>query len=219
MTIDYELFTQTLKFYLMKHPAIVDEDLIRYWFLCIHNTNPIIEVAYKPNKKQHNYLKINPAHQQIFTSKKACADLYYANTDTVFEFKYHRKTDYSNNCTTTKIGCAFRDLNRLSILDNKEKYFVYVFDNQMRNYFINKDIGSSTPHFYFNTKTITKASKFVINGNNPLSSYTQKEFVKNAFSGFSQSAHSFHSLNYTLEVVYISPIPDTDFILLVYKIR
>ena len=202
----------------MKHPAIVDEDLIRYWFLCIHNTNPIIEVAYKPNKKQHNYLKINPAHQQIFTSKKACADLYYADTDTVFEFKYHRKTDYSNNCTTTKVGTAFKDINRLSILENREKYFIYVFDDQMAGYYSNNSNKSKDfPQYYFDLDCIKTGYTFNINKTTAPSQYSIT-FRENAFLGFLKSAQSFNSFGYCMTVEFAGKIPDTKFNMIVYKI-
>lgn len=54
--------------------------------------------------------------------------------EVVIEFKYHKKVDRSTTCKTTNMGEVFRDVNRLSSLENKEKYFIYVFDQEMKDY-------------------------------------------------------------------------------------
>jgi hypothetical protein len=120
---------------------IVTEDLIRYWFIHTHsemgNGNHSTEIPYiRYNDKGNSITPLVRKNQPVLNSNNARADLYYGDIsikgcgrkktveekDFVFEFKYHRCTRYSDCCTGTDCGSVFRDLNRLSILDNREKY-------------------------------------------------------------------------------------------------
>lgn len=220
MTIDYELFTQTLKFYLLKHPTIVNEDLIRYWFLCIHSEEPRIEVAYNPSKKTKHFLSISESFKNYFTSKKACADLYYEKTDTVIEFKFHRKTDNSNNCTTTKFGMAFGDLNRLSALSCTEKMFVYIFDDGMKKYFENETVDKrDNERYYFDLTTLKYRRRFKIGKTCRLQKHLSTTFCCNAFSSFGDSINDFSMFNYTIHLKYAKKIPSVPYYIVVYSVR
>ncbi len=99
-----------------------------------------IEVPYvvNPGRKTNgkkNYTPIKALKPTWFNSERNRADIYYSTDDMVIEVKYHRETPYSANCTTSKIGAVFNDFNRLSVIHNKEKLLVYVFDNAMKKYF------------------------------------------------------------------------------------
>ncbi|MCQ2752826.1 MAG: hypothetical protein MJ206_00980 [Bacilli bacterium] len=80
---------------------------------------------------------------QIFNKKsgrKRALDLYYNHDKQtcIFEFKYHRKGSVS---TSTDASEILLDLKRLSLLNKDEetkKYFIYVTDEIMNDYFINR---------------------------------------------------------------------------------
>lgn len=218
MRIDYTLLSQILKFHFSINNRVVDESLIRWLFICIHKiANAHIEVAYKQNKKG-TLLKIKSSFASIFLSNKSALDLYIPATNTAIEFKFHRKTDNSNNCTTTKVGTAFKDINRLSILENCEKYFIYVFDDQMAGYYSNNSNKSKDfPQYYFDLDCIKTGDTFNINKTTAPSQYSVT-FRENAFLGFFKSAQSFNSFGYCMTVEFAGKIPDTEFNMIVYKI-
>ncbi|MBQ9485459.1 MAG: hypothetical protein IJU83_01330 [Clostridia bacterium] len=192
MKINYIGFTKELDKQFLVGPHLVTECLIRYRFIKAHSAKAEIEVPYRvlPIKPTKNYLD----------SKRARVDLYYGNPeDAVFEFKYHRRTKYSDNCTATKMGSVFRDLNRLSIIDKNEKYFIYVFDDNMKNYYENIkqkiDIFKISKVKIGNTYTINTATDTVI---------TLQSIREEAFSGFNPTiVTGFKDFYYTIEVKYV----------------
>ena len=196
MKINYGTYVEELtnRFNNMAH--LVTEDLIRQLFIetqkfTIRNT--IIEKPYREllSMLSRYYSEIN---------SRARADFYYngKNEDVVIEFKYHKKVDRSTTCKTTNMGEVFRDLNRLSILENKEKYFIYVFDQEMKDYYDSQPfdilkIGKN------NTATIPASMSDYIKDEHG-------EFYKNAFSSFSDMFQDFSGFSYTVDVLYSSRI-------------
>ena len=221
---------------------IVTEDLIRYWFKNIHestNGMPYTEVPYIRLKgdesitplqiKKDVPMLIPIVHKGGKESYRVRADLYYGDIDSgdeqdedkidsVFEFKYHRRTRYSNCCTGTDCGSVFGDLNRLSILKNREKYFVYVFDDNMYDeYYKNKtqelfkifknlSVNSNNPIFV----NVGKNFDSVVFGNKfPNASKGFGEIKKGAFSQFKGNC-KFAEFKYDIKVLYSSEICKVD---------
>ncbi len=143
-------------------PHLITEDTIRALLIKAMNVNLLdieIEVPYVVNsskkiKGKKTNTPVIVSNPTWFNSERNRADIYYYSTtidngcdlcetrpiaddDMVIEVKYHRETPYSANCTTSKAGSVFNDLNRLSVIDNKQKFFVYVFDKTMKTYFDN----------------------------------------------------------------------------------
>ena len=224
-------FKTTLKDHFETEPQLVTEDAIRYWFIkeyenTVSKQTPYTEVPYKRQNKDGDYitpLKCKPSPALL--SDSARADLYYGKVDfnscqlrqgngSVFEFKYHRSTRYSDCCTGTDCGSVFRDLNRLSILENKEKYFVYVFDDVMKKYYDDKIEANHASVFDIfdvaNTgKTVNVDSGFddiIFNKNDPSKANRgYGEIKKGAFSQFDPSS-TFDKFNYEVEVLYSDEI-------------
>lgn len=181
---------------------LVTEDLIRQWFietqsLTIKNT--IIEKPYRELISKHSrfYSEIN---------SRARADLYYNGTneqtevkeEVVIEFKYHKKVDRSTTCKTTNMGEVFRDLNRLSSLENKEKYFIYVFDQEMKAYYDRQAFDILKVGNYSSAQIPSVLSKYIKDEHG--------EFYKSAFSSFSDNCQDFSYFGYTVEVLYSNHI-------------
>lgn len=177
---------------------LVTEDLIRQWFietqsLTIKNT--IIEKPYRELISKHSkfYSEIN---------SRARADLYYNGTneqtkvkeEVVIEFKYHKKVDRSTTCKTTNMGEVFRDLNRLSTLENKEKYFIYVFDQEMKDYYDKQSFDILNVGNYSSAHIPSALNKYIKDEHG--------EFYKSAFSSFSDNYQDFGYFGYAIEVLY-----------------
>ena len=205
MIIKYVDFKKELDKHFSVEKHLITEDLIRYWFIHIHGTNTIIEMPYR-------LLSIKPTKSSFLASNRARADLYYGNPeDTVIEFKYHRKSDYSSSCTATNMGSVFNDLNRLSILDNKEKYLIYVFDEEMKKYY-----EKNSP---FDILKISKAKVSPKIGINKTTDSKVaigfEEFKKQAFSGF--NCKKFEDFNYTVKISDIQKLVN-GFYLIIYRV-
>lgn len=123
-----EITEDTVRMYLYKCMLDEDNDLNHY----------ILELPYESKRTslgiKKNLLKKasnNGSHQEL--------DLFYNDEKNkfAFEIKFHRKGTSSSN-KTEKAGAIFNDLNRLNIINGKgiEKYFVYVTDDEMMNYFL-----------------------------------------------------------------------------------
>lgn len=220
---------------------IVTEDLIRYWFISAHaekgNGDPSIEIPYiRDNDNGDSITPLVRKNQPVLNSNNARADLYYGDIskkgcgrkktvdeeDFVFEFKYHRCTRYSDCCTGTDCGSVFRDLNRLSILDNREKYFVYVFDEKMRKYYDDKISANSDSAFEIfkklngekrqpvEHKVDSNFDKVIFDETNPdkVTRTGFGEINKGAFSQFNVNKDVFNNFNYKVQVLYSNKICD-----------
>lgn len=150
-------------------------------------------------------------------TKRVRADLYDEQSDTVIEFKYHKQIDTSDSCETTNMGEVFRDLNRLSLLGNAEKYLIYVFDDEMLNYYKKNAITN-----IFNIEKSDLSVPSNINGDKNL----HKEFFKTAFSSFDDEYKDFSKFSYTVKTEFsskITTVKDRDgknksFYLKIYKV-
>lgn len=212
MVIKFIDFNKKLDKHFSAEPHLVTECLIRYWFIDIHKTcvKTIKDIKIE---KPYRDLSINPKYKSYLKSEKASADLYFGNPeDAVFEFKYHRQTENSRNCTATKMGSVFRDFNRLSILDNKEKYLIYVFDKQMKDYYEN-----NSPLDIFKMSKTKIGCKYQVNAATD-KIITFKSIRDIAFSGFNPTAITgFKDFDYTIEVVYKANLVN-DYNLLIFKV-
>lgn len=207
MKINYSAFEKELALRFNTISRLITEDLIRQWFIetqCLSIKSATIEVPYiQPTKaKKKTPLVVKNSSTFKRTGKNLPhADLYIKSYDAVIEFKYHKKSPYSATCKTTNMGKVFRDLNRLSTLNNEEKYFIYVFDQEMKDYYdkhvfdilkvdtnIGKVLNSS------NIETLIKGTKTADFKNAALSSF-DKNIIK-----------SFNDFNYTAEVLYSNNI-------------
>lgn len=222
MIFNFVNFENELKTHFDNEHHLVTEDLIRYWFIGTHSSNgdAYTEVPYiRPGKTP---LVIN-ANAPKLNSERARADLYYgdidncekkndAEQDIVLEFKYHRCTRYSDCCTGTDCGSVFRDLNRLSILDNKEKYFVYVFDQKMKDYYDEKIAKNpNSAYEIFNIKNQPSGS-IKVDGSFDVTvgQWGYGEVKKGAFSQFdtNNETFTFAKFDYKVEVLHSSKITD-----------
>ena len=229
---DFSRFKDELAKHFRKEHHIVTEDLIRYWFIQTHSQNGMssTEVPYIREKEDKsitplisskNKPKLIPIiHKGGKKSYRVRADLYYGDInnnceqiegelDCVFEFKYHRRTRYSDCCTGTDCGSVFGDLNRLSILDNKEKYFVYVFDDNMYDEYYakkTKDIfslfkildGEQKSLSLFDVKNFDKD---IFNESSYVANKNFGEIKKGAFNQFKGPCR-FADFNYQVKVLY-----------------
>ena len=222
MIFDFGNFENELKKHFNKEHHLVTEDLIRYWFIGTHSSNgdaytevPYIRAGKTPLVINANAPKLN--------SDRARADLYYGDIDNckkknaveqdvVLEFKYHRCTRYSDCCTGTDCGSVFRDLNRLSILDNKEKYFVYVFDQKMKEYYDEKiKRNQKSSYEIFNIKNRPSGPiKVDASFDNIVKERGYGEVKKGAFIQFNTNnkTFTFDKFNYEVEVLYCNKITD-----------
>lgn len=202
MKINYKAFEDELALRFNNMAHLVTEDLIRQWFiekqkLTIKNT--IIEEPYREliSKRSKFYSEIN---------SRARVDLYYKGTneqtkeneEVVIEFKYHKKVDRSTTCKTTNMGEVFRDLNRLSSLENKEKYFIYVFDQEMKDYYDKQSFDILKVGNYSSAHIPSALNKYIKDEHG--------EFYKSAFSSFSDNYQDFSYFGYTVEVLYSNHI-------------
>lgn len=191
--INYEKFNDKLKAKFNNLPRLVTEDLIRFWFIESQNLSvPSVTI-----EKPYENLGIKSDFKERITSR-ARADLYDEQSDTVIEFKYHKKIKSSDSCKTTNMGEVFRDLNRLSVLNNKEKYLIYVFDSEMMDYYNKYEIANIfkiAEKLDLNIPSDIKASK-----------NSHKEFYKTAFSSFDDNCKDFSEFTYTVKTEYSNKI-------------
>lgn len=192
---------------------LITEDTIRSLLIKALNV-PVsdieIEVPYVVNSaKKTNGQKTNTPiivpNTTWFNSERNRADIYYSTDDMVIEVKYHRATPYSDSCTTSKAGEAFNDLNRLSMIDAKNKYFVYVFDDGMHDTYNNGGTHYDAKIFKDTFKSGNVAS---IDNNYPITSTSKKvkNFNENAFKTFQSVYTDFKYFDYDVQCVYNAPI-------------
>lgn len=215
-------------------PYLVTEDLIRHWFIEIHKGACRIEVPYQRNNNPKTPLKIRQnapkLKTNIYGTVRSRADLYYwgfleensrDQEDTVIEFKFHRDTLYSKCCTATNAGEVFNDLNRLSILENKEKYLVYVFDSTMKNYYDKKlachKHGAQSPMNVFNTTPNVVGNTYTVDANFDNEVASSQEFKKMAFSSFLEQ-HRFAVFRYRIKMELVNKIGTTGYYLIVAQV-
>ena len=227
--INYSDYVSQLENYFSSISKLMTEDLVRHIFVMLHNKNCAIEVPYIRTKSPITPLKVKKTKLTYFKNSLSRADLYYERgvkgitddeKDAVIEFKFHRRTKYSQNCATSKIGSVFGDLNRLSLLKNDTKYLIYVFDKNMFDYF-DKCMKPNDPRYYFNTKSLSVGSLYTIEPNpSTAPRFFEKEFSKNALRGFNSAvASDMSAFCYDIELEYCGKIPNVDYYLIAYKVH
>ena len=209
-------FTDNLQSHYKNEGYLFTEDLIRYWFVDYIRTIDLIspkgyteiEVPYsKLNLKKNCPFRLKEG-------KNRCrADLHYCGEDQVVEFKFHRSTMYSKSCTASDLGTLLNDFNRLSILDNKNKYSIYICDAFMEDYFINHH-KTHFPFLDYNN-TITTGFKYAEKF------YEIENFMdilKHAFSSFldkknyntNPSVFDLRKFKYEIKLIYKNSFVGTD---------
>lgn len=215
MNIDFKKFEDKLakKFDDMSH--LVTEDLIRYWFIQSQEreyTDAEIEVPYRRLQvaQRFNGLLYN----------RARSDLHYKNEGVVIEFKYHKRVALSTTCKTTNMGSVFNDLNRLSTLQNAEKYLIYVFDQEMYDYYKKH---SPTEILKVGSDVLSLDIREMKTGELK----EDGEFFKAALASFDEGVGGFSGFSYNVQVVLSSKIGDfldcdgkrTGFYLIAFKVN
>lgn len=185
------------------------EDYIRYVLIDTLRNNTMgskysIEIPYIRNKVN---TKFGLNKYDCFSNEKPRLDLYVQNNDSTIdtiEIKFHRKTAYSNNCTTSKAGSVFNDLNRLSVIDSKcNRYLVYVFDADMHKTLNGKCISYNSSVLSDSFKagsvlvTIDKQYHKPQNGKN-----YSKDFTNRALSSFNNHYNNFSCFSYGVECIF-----------------
>ena len=222
MVIKFSDYSACLKTHFSFEEKLITEDLIRYWFIDVHRKeyNFSIEEPYYSKKGYKTPIKYSGAK----ISDRARADLYVCDdktTDAVFEFKYHRKSERSSSCRTTNVGEVFNDLNRLSLLDNKEKYLVYVFDKEMASYYEKrgKEFDILKPTIFCKGGASCRIDKDYDGLGKGFG-----EFKKRALSSF-EKITLFMDFNYVAKEVFYDEIkitsinPEKTYYLVIYKVE
>lgn len=163
---DWSIFDNDLQNEYDRCENLFNEDLIRYIFVQSYSKmNSIktvksarIEVSYRKNSGIGTPLKLNQSVINYEELNRCRADLYYESNDEVVELKFHRRSIYSGNCTSSKLGSVLNDFNRLSVLKNNGKYSIYVCDEQMKNYF-EKHHSTLYPMFDFDNVAVCSMLK------------------------------------------------------------
>ena len=246
---DFDKLYEKIRMHLMAELNIFDDKLLRYLFVESHpkyreiNGMPYIDVLYKSVDKKGNSLtpiRINeqkPTLTVLNDSDFSKANLYYGNLigedqhaiDAVFTFICHKDKRFAKRTEPIKgkdAGEFFRELNKLAVLDNKEKYFVYVFDLSMKHYYERLmdmhcshqflEIGEGVPE----EKVVVKSKEFDewmrFNHTPGYNCFSQK-----AFSLFRR--YRFSDFDYEIETLYsnilIDGRGDNKYYLIVGKIR
>ena len=202
MKINSSTFSSKLDKEFQNVSNLITEDLIRHWFIKDQKFN----VGNVEIEKQYNLL--NKKANNITISDHSRIDLFYNSDNTAIEFKFHRKTKNSDNCSATKAGSLFRDFNRLSLLDYEDKYVVYVLDNQMLKYYKNNQAYQQVVSNLINKKTVSNLDFHNMN--------ICREFSKVAFSSF--SAKIFSQFNYNVKIEYEMQLDGGNYHLIIFRI-
>lgn len=200
MNINYIAYKSLIKREILSQIDLMTESNIRELFVYTHGGKIEIETPYiQPQKAKKKTPLLVQNNTQFKRNGKNLphADLYIEGCDAVIEFKYHKKTEYSDTAKTTNMGEVFRDLNRLSTLDNQEKYLIYVFDQEMKNYY---------DKYVFDILKVGANQGKVLNSSDIetlIKGKKTNDFKKTALSPFDYNlVKSFDDLNYTAKVLY-----------------
>lgn len=211
---DLNAFVQSLNNEFNTFPKLVTEDLIRRLYIenYCQKINSEIEIPYEDEKKR---LILRVGAKDLFSrtpkrnGKYKRADLYDKSCDYAVEFKYHKKLDTGNTAKTDNFGYIFNDMNRLSLLENKRKLLVYVFDDEMYSYYMK---NKRCPELCGEKGTTFSSSDIY-------SRTSGNEFKKRALSGFKVEYLS--NFNYSVETLfsYDFILNDSKFYLRIYEIN
>ena len=196
-TKHFESYIQLLKNKVPLYSDMMNEAVMRYYYAiseCESSEDVLMEVLISNHIEQSKISFRRKDSQCKF-------DLYYKSKkeDVAIEFKYHRNAKNSRSCTATKMGAVFSDLNRLSLLKCKKKFFIYIFDEYMKKYYKNNPKEEAS--IFLIDESINKtfsSSAFSMAG---------KEFHRVAFSGFEESI-DFKRLNYSIKKLVAEGLDD-----------
>lgn len=188
--------------------GLFTEDYIRYVLIDTLRNSKIgndykIEIPYIRNGTSTLFVLNNT---NCFSNEKSRLDLCVQSngkTEDTIEIKFHRKTAYSRNCTTSKAGSVFNDLNRLSAIDSKyNRYLVYVFDSDMHDALNNTCISYNSYVISDNFSqgsiiTINNQYHTIQNGKN-----YSKDFTNRALSSFNNQYNDFKKFNFDVKCIY-----------------
>lgn len=209
---DLNAFVQSLNNEFNTFPKLVTEDLIRRLYIENYSkeTNLKIEIPYEDQSKG---LILRDGAKDLFShtpkrnGKYKRADLYDKSCDCAVEFKYDKKLESSTTAETDNFGYVFKDMNRLSLLENKHKLLVYVFYDEMYRYYM-KD--NRCPELCGEKGTTFSSSDIYKRTNG-------KEFKKRAFDGFNVEYPPY--FDYSVEILYSYDFNDSKFYLRIYEIN
>ena len=213
MIINWESFINYLSAESIKNGQTITEAMLRYWFMegiKFSVRNLAIEESYFGSK-----IKTGSSTPQLHKPKKNVphADLYFEENGKsyVIEFKYGIGSNH-----TEMLGEVFNDLNRLSVINNDEKYFIYVFNKSMHDYCT----GRFGDCFNVNYATSVHAVNPYINPHFATWKNTKNfpdAFIAKAFHSFNE-LNDFSSFNYKIDRIICKKIPYADLYIIVYKV-
>ena len=231
---DFEKLYERIRMHLMVELHIFDEKLLRYIFVETHpkhrtiNGMPYIDVLYRSvDKKGHSLtpIRINerkPSLTVLNDSDFSKANLYYGDLsdgenkglDAVFSFIFHSEKLFSKRTELIKgkeAGEFFRELNKLAVLNNREKFFVYVFDLPMKNYYERLFGGYQSYKFLDIGKGVPKENIEV--ESRDFDAWADRNYTP-GYNSFQQKAFSvfrryrFADFDYKIETLYSNTLVD-----------
>ena len=138
-------------------------------------------------------------------------DLFYKdqNCNVAIEIKFHRPSETTTGLPN-KAGEIFNDIKRLQLIcsENFKKYFVYVTDDEMNDYFINsKGITNPSLNNYlkslYNSKTSQLIDNFHLKNANSIWRDGSKTFFDCASRSF-RNTFDFSTISTKLKTIYSS---------------
>ena len=228
--INFEKLKEKIKTHLIVELNVFDKSLLRYLFIETHPKyremmgQPYINVPYYSVDKKQNSVtplimkKDRPKLSMLNDSPFWKVDLYYGSIDkekeseldVAFDFCFHTEKLFNKRIKGRESGEFFNSLNKLSLLENKEKYFVYVFDLPIKKYYDNQLFNNSNIAL-FNILEGEPENKIEISSKDldfaiPYYFAYENEFYQKAFSCF----HSirFSEFKYDIEILYSDTIID-----------
>ena len=231
---DFDKFYDKVRMHIMAERNVMDKGLLRYLFIESHpkyreiNGMPYIDVLYKRTDTKGNSLTpiiINdkkPSLTVLNDSDFSKANLYYGkleqdnnkDLDAVFSFVLHKNKLFTkrNSAAYGKdAGEFFYELNKLAVLGNKERYFVYVFDLPMKAYY-GELLGAYPSSAFLKIAEGIPKEKVEVDCKDfdawaqRYHTAGQSQFLQKAFSIFYRS--EFSRLDYKVETLYSNTLID-----------
>lgn len=228
---DFDKLYEKVKMHLLGEFNVMDKGLLRYLFIQSHPTYkklggmPYIDVLYKSEDKKGNSLTpivINPKKPRltVLNDSDFCrADLYYGGVksgdeqglDAVFSFTLSKSRLFSKRRVGKEAGEFFREVNKLAVLENEQRYFVYVFDEELKEFY-RKLMGGHPSGKFLDVEEGVPKEKVEISSKDfgawAFSAYGMggKPFLEKAFSLFGR--YSFCALDYKVEKLYSNTLID-----------
>ena len=226
--INFEKLKEKIKTHLIAEFNVFDKNLLRYLFIETHPKyreimgQPYINVPYYSVDTKHKSItpliikEEKPKLSMLNDSPFWKVDLYYGSIDkekeseldVAFDFCFHTEKLFNKRIKGREGGEFFNNLNKLSLLENKEKYFIYVFDLPIKNYY-NNQLFKNSNIALFNILEGKPENKIEIPSKNldyaiPRHFAYENEFMQKAFSCF--YSRKFSEFKYDIEILYSDTI-------------